>query len=95
MEFHRTSSLACHAGSFFFPFSFDVKVFVKKRKKALCAPRTYRAFGRNASENQNTSFIFSLFVVTVTVTHPASYGTPLLFLLSYLGSQSVATAGCL
>lgn len=67
-----TSSLTCHAGSFFFPFSFDVQVFVKGEKKTLCAPRTYRAFGRNASENQNTSFIFSLFVVTVTVTHPAS-----------------------
>lgn len=33
MEFHRTSSLACHAGSFFFPFSFDVKVFSKEKKK--------------------------------------------------------------
>lgn len=32
--------------------------------------------------SKSAPFIFPLFAVTVTVTHPESYGTPLLFLLA-------------
>lgn len=54
--------------------TFVGKVFVRKRLSSL--PKSSRWFG----EKRNCSIhTIALFAVTVTVSHPESYGTPLLF----------------
>lgn len=62
----------------FLPFSFDVNVFVKKR----LFPPLHLSGEYEKCLREPKHFIFSLFVVTVTVTHPVFYETALLFLLS-------------
>lgn len=63
----------------FHRFIFDVNVSVKgKTGSSHQATRSEETPWRSES----APFIFPLFVVTVTVTHPESYRTPLLFLLT-------------
>lgn len=61
----------------FLSFSFDVNVFVRKR----LFPSLHLSGDYEKCFREPKHFIFSLFVVTVTVTHPVFYETVLLFLL--------------
>lgn len=62
----------------FLSFCFDVSVFVRK----CLFPPLYLFGEYKRCLREPKHFIFSLFVGTVTVTHPAFYETALLFLLS-------------
>lgn len=61
----------------FLSFSFDVKVFVRK----CLFPSLDPSGEYEKCLREPKHFIFSLFVVTVAVTHPAFYESVLLFLL--------------
>lgn len=78
MEFLVTSSHACHPGFF---------SSLRLWRARLCEGKTLSSHqatrsGATLRRSESTPFIFSLFVVTVTVTHPESSRTFLLFLLT-------------